>query len=49
MGKRLIKSITFSERVMAKLEERRKQKQDAIQDIENMEDEAWNDGEIFEA
>lgn len=31
MGKRLIKSITFSERVMAKLEERRKQKQQ-IQD-----------------
>jgi hypothetical protein len=24
------------------------EKQDAIQDIENMEDEAWGDGEVFE-
>lgn len=25
------------------------EKQDAITDIENMEDEAWSDGEVFEA
>jgi len=25
------------------------EKQDAIQDIETMEDESWNNGEIFEA
>ncbi len=25
------------------------EKQDAITDIENMEDEAWGDGEVFEA
>ena len=24
-------------------------KQDAIADIENMEDESWNDGEVYEA
>jgi len=25
------------------------EKQDAIQDIENMEEESWNDGEVYEA
>ena len=25
------------------------EKHDAIQDIENMEDDSWNDGEVFEA